>query len=344
MKEGDDIFGYTLTSPGSSAGGGRSMWAFADKGGESYFVKRFLTPKYPVEGSPGSPANKATALKRCEAFEIRNRRILDAIIKKIGRGGSIVAPITFNRVGPTYYKVYDRIDVSGLSPKQISDLPNSQKNLILRVVAHSVSILHHETIIHGDLKPDNILIKRSDLGTFTAKLIDFDDSYFAAEVPDDPEAIVGDPAYYSPELLNYVRLGGADIAARIETKSDIYAMGLVFHQYITGVLPDFDRKHFDSAAAFSLLGRGFLDEDVKGCGALSPLIASMLHSDPLKRPASSEILAALRVFGSAAHGRITDGRSSVAKTAVDTTGAPRLKIKEPSRAASNYPPLRQAAF
>ena len=66
----------------------------------------------------------------------------------------------------------------------------------MKTVAHSLKILHDLKIVHGDLKPSNVLIKRTELG-YTTKLIDFDNAYIAGRPPP-PEEIVGTINYYSP--------------------------------------------------------------------------------------------------------------------------------------------------
>ena len=78
--------------------------------------------------------------------------------------------------------------------------------MLLKTVAHSLKILHDLRIVHSDLKPSNVLIKRTELG-YTTKLIDFDSSYIAGNPPP-PEEIVGTMNYYSPELVATSRAAG----------------------------------------------------------------------------------------------------------------------------------------
>jgi serine/threonine protein kinase len=293
MKAGDRILGYRLVTSGTVSSG-RCLWAFAEKDGKGYFVKQFVSPKYPTDGAPGSAAGKKKAREMCEIFEASQRRIFNAIKHRVASGGSIVAPIEFGRVGTTYYKIYDRIDVTNITPEKISLMPADRKLLIMRVVAHAVSILHKEHIVHGDMKPENILIKTSETGAFTAKLIDFDDSYFETEPPEDAELVVGDQAYYSPELLDYIMTNEMKKRALITSKSDIFAMGVIFTEYWTGDLPGYDETKYSGCAA-AVLGGGELTLHSSSMpGAIASLIKSMVRRAPAERPAAIEVLAALK--------------------------------------------------
>ena len=117
-------------------------------------------------------------------------------------------------------------------------------------VTHSLKILHDPRIVHGDLKPSNILVKRTELG-YTTKLIDFDSSYIAGKPPSAAE-IVGTINYYSPELLGYVQNAGVH-PSELGVASDVFAIGLIYSGYLTGALPPFDApRYHEPAVAFQL--------------------------------------------------------------------------------------------
>ena len=295
MKTGERILGYKLVTNGTVSSG-RCLWAYAEKDGKKYFVKQFVSPKYPLEDARARLREKKEARERCELFEKSQRRIFDSIKHKVASGGSIVAPIEFGRVGTTYYKIYDRIDVSNITPDEISIMPADQKLLIMRVVAHAVSILHKEHIVHGDMKPDNILIKTSETGAFTAKLIDFDNSYFDGEPPEDAELVVGDQAYYSPELLDYIMTNDKKMRSAITCKSDIFAMGVIFTEYWTGEPPGYDEAMFSGCAA-AVLGGGELKVHISSMpGNVASLIKTMVRRAPGERPTAIEVLTALKAL------------------------------------------------
>ncbi|NJK84070.1 MAG: serine/threonine protein kinase, partial [Saprospiraceae bacterium] len=49
MLQGDIIKGYRIVKDFSTAGGGLSKWSFAEREGKEYFIKEFLSPKYPTD-------------------------------------------------------------------------------------------------------------------------------------------------------------------------------------------------------------------------------------------------------------------------------------------------------
>src|ERR1039457_3012448 len=116
MKKGDVINGYVLTTDAQN-GGGQCEWAFAKKGGEAFFIKRFLRPTYPVEGSPGSEKTKAEKRARSEEFERQQRQVRRKLAEISGEGGNLVITREFFREGAHFYKVTLKVDVTRIGPK-----------------------------------------------------------------------------------------------------------------------------------------------------------------------------------------------------------------------------------
>jgi eukaryotic-like serine/threonine-protein kinase len=289
------VRGYTLLRPFAVAGGGQCQWTFArGPDGRDYFIKQFLRPKYPVDGSPGSPAVKAQRRERCERFEANHRDVIKRLKGRTSAGGNLIAPIDFFLDGTTYYKVTERVVVNSMAIDEVAALePRPLLSLMLSVVA-SLRILHGCQLVHGDLKPDNILLSQSPgSGKTTSKLIDFDDCFGAGPVATAREDMVGDPWYYSPELSDYIAGRGDGV---VTCKSDIFALGLVFAEYATGQAPTFDRDRHrypaDAVAAGVPLaleaGRGPLPP------GLDELLASMWQLSADQRPDTSQVEAELK--------------------------------------------------
>jgi len=112
-------------------------------------------------------------------------------------------------------------------------LPPLRAVRILKQSADALAAAHDLGIVHRDLKPDNIMIVQAKDGSDVAKVVDFG---IAKAVAGDESGqkvtktglVVGTPEYMSPEQLSGDKLDG---------RSDIYSLGLVFYRMLTGVLP-----------------------------------------------------------------------------------------------------------
>jgi PAS domain-containing protein len=96
---------------------------------------------------------------------------------------------------------------------------------IMWQVADAVRFIHSKAIIHGDIKSENIFLVRTTLQRRLIKLLDF-----GLARPDlgRTEGVDGTPEYLAPE-----RIDGAGASQA----SDIYALGIVFFELLTGKLP-----------------------------------------------------------------------------------------------------------
>src|SRR4028118_1634292 len=245
MKAGDVINGYLILEDFKVVGAGLSKWTFAERGGRTYFIKEFLSPTYPDDAAPGSEKTKAKKRARCATFEAHHQGIQKALTPLSAYGGNLIVTLDFFRWGAKYYKVTEKVDAEGLSGGDVARFDLRTQLVLMKSVAHSLKILHDLRIVHGDLKPTNILIKRTELG-YTSKLIDFDSSYIAAH-PAPPEEIVGTINYYSPELLGYIQEEGV-APSELGVASDLFALGLIFTEFLTGSIPPFDTATYKEAA------------------------------------------------------------------------------------------------
>ncbi|WP_353649271.1 protein kinase [Nakamurella sp. A5-74] len=288
MKTGAVVGGYTLLEDFRVVGAGLSEWTFAERDGREYFIKRFLSPTFPDDDAPGSAATKARKRERCAAFEAHHRGIQVALAPVTRYRGNLITTLDFFRQGAKYYKVTEKIDPAGMEVEDVARLEFSAKLVLMMTVAHSLRILHELHIVHGDLKPSNVLIKRTELG-YTTKLIDFDSSYVVGNPPPADE-IVGTINFYSPELARYVQ--GADNASELTEGADIFALGLIYAEYLTGSVPPFDPAHHEPAIAV-LNGEPLLLPPAGLPGPVAQLVNRMLLADPDARPSIDEVHATL---------------------------------------------------
>ena len=182
--------------------------------------------------------------------------------------------------------------------------------LIVRV-CDAVQHAHQKGIIHRDLKPANILVIAHDsptgTGTFGSstgshtidtigqpKILDFgiarvtDGDVQAATMQTDVGQLVGTLAYMSPEQV-------AGDSSKLDTRCDVYALGVVMFQLLTGRLP-LDISHQSIAE----VARIIRDDEPQSAGAIvrslrgdvDTIIAKALEKDPDQRYASAAQLAA----------------------------------------------------
>src|SRR5688572_14235898 len=117
-----------------------------------------------------------------------------------------------------------------------NNLTTEQRLELFTQVCHAIQHAHQKGIIHRDIKPSNILVTLHD-GVPVPKVIDFgiakatsdqrltDKTVFTAF-----EQFIGTPAYMSPEQAE---MSGLDI----DTRSDIYSLGVLLYELLTGRTP-----------------------------------------------------------------------------------------------------------
>lgn len=296
LKKHDTLGGYTLIEDFRVAGG-RSRISFATKGDKKWFVKEFLSPKYPTPDSPGSPKTKAYKQKMCDEWEAHQRKIMEVTNAACSGGSNLICAKELIRHGASYYKISECVDTSTLSPKDVSALSFKEVIIILRSLAGSLRVLHTNKIVHGDLKPENILIKKTVTGAYTAKLIDFDDSYFDGKPSEDHQAVVGTPEYYSPEVFEYISDEDEEVpGSTLTCKADIYTLGVVFCEYLTGKRPEFDPEKYTYAYAATMSGEDELSIPYNRyvTEELRSLLLSMLRRNAEDRPNISQVFDELK--------------------------------------------------
>ena len=169
-----------------------------------------------------------------------------------------------------------------------------------RQIASGLAAAHAKKIVHRDLKPGNILIVTDPDGPDgeRAKILDFGIAKLAA----DPSAkaltrmgvSMGTPAYMSPELCRDAR--------EVTDRSDVYSLGVMLFESLSGEHPFASSLKADSAMMASHIGQPppALESKVPGLSAeLLGLVNRMLAKQPDARPSAAEVAASLgRLTGS----------------------------------------------
>lgn len=153
---------------------------------------------------------------------------------------------------------------------------------LFQSVCHAVQHAHMKGIIHRDLKPGNILVtyidgvpvpKVIDFGVAKATLQPLTDKTIHSEI----NSIIGTLEYMAPEQAEVNSLD-------IDTRADIYALGVILYELLTGAVP-FSRKELGAAAMLRMLEMIRLEEPAKPSTKLShsgslPSVAATRKIDP----------------------------------------------------------------
>lgn len=182
--------------------------------------------------------------------------------------------------------------VSGRDLHQIlsEEGPLPEKRLI-RIVAQVLAALadaHAVGVIHRDLKPENIMVEqRRDQPDFV-KVLDFGIAKLQESSGSEGQALTragfvcGTPEYMSPEQAS---------GAEIDPRSDLYAVGVILYQCLTGVLP------FDADSPVALATMHLSEEpipprvknpDIHCSDGIERIILRALSKDPADRPQTAE--------------------------------------------------------
>lgn len=281
---------YELIRPFQNQNAGFSRWTIAQKGGIRFFIKEFMDPRYPDEVSLDKDL-RIERIRDCERFEAKKYELYRDINE--ASDGNLVRIAEFFRVDSRYYMTARWIESDGPDFARIAWLPLQDKLLLCRTAIHSLAALHSKHIIHTDIKDTNVIVHMSKGGKPVAKIIDFDGCFYEYDPPEQEDDLEGDQVYLSPEACMF--LCGEE--AVLSCKMDVFAMGLLFHQYLTGKLPAFDTDAYDYAHE-AVLDDFVLKADKEAIPSpgLREIIESMLRKDPEQRAAAAEVYSRLTAY------------------------------------------------
>ena len=167
-------------------------------------------------------------------------------------------------VGPNYL-VMEHVDGRPLR----GPVPLAEALRLAIQLADALDAAHRKGIVHRDLKPANILVTKSGV-----KVLDFGLARFegagapAATTVTQERAVVGTPQYMSPEQIQ------GNVA---DTRSDIFAFGIVLYELLTGSAPSGETTRRASQPRFSTrappVSPPALDHILQRCLAKDPMSA-----------------------------------------------------------------------
>jgi serine/threonine-protein kinase len=152
---------------------------------------------------------------------------------------------------------------------------------LLRPIAEALDAAHAAGIVHRDLKPQNIFLTWSPNGETAPKLLDFGMAKLLGDSPIHTASGIpmGTPLYMSPEQAR---------GDKVDGRSDVYALGVLCHELLTGQLPITGESTLVVLVAHLMQAPTRVSEVRPELGlAFDEPILSMLAKDPSARPATA---------------------------------------------------------
>ncbi|WP_324823718.1 Stk1 family PASTA domain-containing Ser/Thr kinase [Sinanaerobacter sp. ZZT-01] len=178
--------------------------------------------------------NRFVAIKILKPEFTKDVKFIESFRRESQAAASLVHPNIVNvydvgKEGNIHYIVMELIEGRVLSDLIKTEGPIEIRKAvsITKQIASALSLAHKSNLIHRDVKPHNILINQDGV----AKITDFGIAKAVSSgtiVGKQTETIMGSVHYFSPEQAR----GGY-----IDEKSDIYSLGIVLYEMVTGKVP-----------------------------------------------------------------------------------------------------------
>jgi serine/threonine-protein kinase len=177
--------------------------------------------------------NRMVAIKVLRPEYVKDASFVDSFRRESRAAASLSHPNIVNifdvgKEGNIYYIVMELVDGQTLADVIASGGPMDFRRVISisKQIASALSLAHRNNIVHRDIKPQNILLTPEG----NAKITDFG---IAKAVTDsttvtDTSTIIGSVHYFSPEQGR---------GQYVDEKSDIYSLGIVMYEMLTGHVP-----------------------------------------------------------------------------------------------------------
>jgi serine/threonine protein kinase len=156
---------------------------------------------------------------------------------------NIVTLHDFGQAGGFFYLLMEYVDGVNLrQAMKVGRFTPAQALSVVPKICEALQFAHNEGILHRDIKPENILldskgrVKIADFGI--AKLVEGGESALGQAGPAGPALaanltetgkVLGTPQYMAPEQLEHPQ--------DVDQRADIYSLGVVFYEMLTGELP-----------------------------------------------------------------------------------------------------------
>ncbi|WMR30542.1 serine/threonine-protein kinase, partial [Metapseudomonas otitidis] len=220
-------------------------------------------------------------------------------------------------VGSLYYMAMEYLPNGTLKERIAAGLSPEQGLVWLRQIASALGYAHAQGLVHRDVKPANILFRAdggavlSDFGI--AKALDDRTQFTQAGFA------VGTPSYMSPEQAR---------GQEIDGRADLYALGVVLYEILTGQLPYVGTDSLSTALAHITQP---LPELPITQGRYQEILTRLLAKDPNDRyPDAAALIAALDRLPAAPVAPVADDNEATQFRPLDLPGTSASAVNPPA--------------
>ena len=143
----------------------------------------------------------------------------------------IVPVYDFGQAGSLHYFIMEYVDGPNLRQvEQSGKLTPREVLKIIPQICEALQFAHDEGIVHRDIKPENVLLDKKG----RVKIADFGLAKLLGQPPQNfrltgTRDVMGTPHYMAPEQVEHPQA--------VDHRADIYSLGVVFYEMLTGELP-----------------------------------------------------------------------------------------------------------
>lgn len=177
--------------------------------------------------------NRFVAIKILKPEFIKDQKFIESFRRESQAAASLSHPNIVNiydvgKEGNIHYIVMELVEGKTLNEviREEGPMPYQRVIEITKQIAAALSLAHKNNLIHRDVKPHNVLMTSSGV----AKITDFGiaKAVNSATIVENTGSVIGSVHYFSPEQAR----GGY-----VDEKSDIYSLGIVMYEMLTGRVP-----------------------------------------------------------------------------------------------------------
>jgi len=192
------------------------------------------------------------------------------------------------------YLTMEYVDGQSLAGVLAREGKLSEERAVLfgRQIARGLAHAHERGIVHRDLKTDNVLVVTEDEDEEVAKILDFGLAQIRSETRlTQAGQVFGTPQYMAPEQF---------FRADVDTRADLYALGVMLQELLTGAIPFDAATVADLARLHSQVAPPSVRQSAPHVSAaMEAVVTRLLAKSPDDRfPSSRALLEALRPIAS----------------------------------------------